>query len=66
MRKTANIVKDLLEADPSLKDSDTRLTTHIWFRELEKMGLEYLKKKKKIKKIKLVKKEKRQIDLNIT
>ena len=40
MRKTAHKVKELLEDVPSLKDSDTRLTTHIWFRELEAMGLD--------------------------
>ena len=43
MRKTVNTVKDLLEAVPSLKDSDTRLTTHIWYRELELMGLDPFK-----------------------
>lgn len=36
-------VKHLLEVVPSLKDSDTRLTTHIWFRELEAMGLDPFK-----------------------
>ena len=43
MRKTAHKVKELLEDVPSLKDSDTRLTTHIWFRELEAMGLDPFK-----------------------
>jgi len=40
MKKTADRVKRLLEVVPSLKDSDTRLTTHIWFREIEEMGLD--------------------------
>ena len=43
MSNTKQKVKDLLETVPSLKDSDNRLTTHIWFRELEKMGLDPFK-----------------------
>tara|TARA_R110000765_G_scaffold375779_1_gene466449 strand:+ start:117 stop:434 length:318 start_codon:yes stop_codon:yes gene_type:complete len=40
MSNTKDKVKDLIERVPSLRDSDTRLTSHIWFRELEKMGLD--------------------------
>lgn len=43
MKNTIEKVKELLEAVPSLKDSDTRLTTHIWFREMEAMGLDPFK-----------------------
>lgn len=38
--KTKEIVVELLEEKPSLRDDDNRLCTHIWFRELEKMGLD--------------------------
>ena len=38
--KTKEIVIELLEEKPSLRDDDNRLCTHIWFRELEKMGLD--------------------------
>ncbi|QDP46677.1 MAG: hypothetical protein Unbinned6316contig1000_21 [Prokaryotic dsDNA virus sp.] len=31
-------VKHLLELIPELADSDTKLTAHIWFREMEKLG----------------------------
>ena len=40
MKTTSQKVQDLLESVPSLKDSDTRLTSHIWFRELEALGLD--------------------------
>ena len=43
MKKIIDRVKTLLEDVPSLKDSDTRLTTHIWFREIEQMGLDPFK-----------------------
>ena len=38
--KTKEIVLNLLKEKPSLRDNDNRLCTHIWFRELEKMGLD--------------------------
>ena len=37
---TKEIVFNLIEQKPSLRDNDNRLCTHIWFRELEKMGLD--------------------------
>tara|TARA_R110002110_G_scaffold372294_1_gene582343 strand:- start:224 stop:532 length:309 start_codon:yes stop_codon:yes gene_type:complete len=37
---TKEIVLKLIEGIPSLRDNDNRLCTHIWFRELEKMGLD--------------------------
>ena len=38
--KTREIVESLLKEKPSLRDNDNRLCTHIWFRELERMGLD--------------------------
>lgn len=38
--KTKEIVLTLLESKPLLRDNDNSLCTHIWFRELEKMGLD--------------------------
>ena len=38
--KTKEIVLTLLETKPSLRDNDNSLCTHIWFRELQKMGLD--------------------------
>ena len=38
--KTKEIVLNLIEENPSLRDNDQRLCTHIWFREVEKMGLD--------------------------
>lgn len=38
--KTKEIVLQLLEDVPSLRDDDQRLSTHIWFRELERMGID--------------------------
>ena len=43
MKKTTDKVKELLEDVPSLRDSDTRLTTHIWFREMESMKIDPFK-----------------------
>ena len=37
---TKEIVFQLLQDVSSLRDNDNRLCTHIWFRELEKMGLD--------------------------
>lgn len=41
--RTKDKVKHLLRDVPSLKDNDSRLCTHIWFRELEKMGVDPFK-----------------------
>ena len=38
--KTKEKIRELLEAVDSLKDSDNRLCTHMWFRELEQMGID--------------------------
>ena len=38
--KTKEIVFNLIEEKPSLRDNDNRLCTHIWFRELQAMGLD--------------------------
>ena len=38
--KTREIVESLLKEKPSLRDNDNRLCTHIWFRELKRMGLD--------------------------
>jgi len=38
--KTKEIVRELLKTKPSLKDDDNRLTTHIWFRELQELGID--------------------------
>jgi hypothetical protein len=37
---TTEKVKNLMEDIPDLKDNDTRLCSHIWFRELEAMGVD--------------------------
>lgn len=41
--KTKEIVLQLLEDVPSLRDNDNRLCTHIWFKEIEMMGLDPFK-----------------------
>ena len=38
--KTREIVESPLKEKPSLRDNDNRLCTHIWFRELKRMGLD--------------------------
>mgnify|MGYP003652124627 CR=1 FL=1 len=38
--KTKEIVLNLIEEKPYLRDNDNSLCTHIWYRELEKMGLD--------------------------
>ena len=43
MKKTSDKIKELLEDVPSLRDSDTRLTTHIWFREMESQNIDPFK-----------------------
>tara|TARA_R110000737_G_scaffold239069_2_gene251107 strand:- start:2433 stop:2744 length:312 start_codon:yes stop_codon:yes gene_type:complete len=40
MSNTRKKVKRLLEVVPFLKDNDQSLCTHIWFRELEKKGID--------------------------
>lgn len=40
MRSTKDLVENLLNEMPSLKDDDNRLCSHIWLRELEKMGID--------------------------
>mgnify|MGYP003134960764 FL=1 len=38
--KTKEIVQELLKNKPSLKDDDNRLCTHIWYREIQSMGVD--------------------------
>ena len=37
---TKNKVKDLIKLIPALRDNDEQLCCHIWFRELEKKGID--------------------------
>jgi hypothetical protein len=37
---TKERVKDLIELIPQLRDNDEQLCCHIWFRELEKQGID--------------------------
>ncbi len=40
MKKTKEKIEHLLIQKPSLKDSDSRLTTHIWYNEMIAMGID--------------------------